>query len=189
MKKLIIILFAIVCANASVFAEDTASLGAKLVEQAKASGDSQLGSLGSLLTDKAKSFAGSLAGNSAVKGKVDDVLKSLLGDKDSAALNSALQLAGAAKLTPQQTDLAKQVGNVASAYVVQKNFSKLEGAQGDVSSLVNSLRDGKLTSAVTPLKNIAQNNHLTDGQKQLVKTLMDKYAPGLNKIGGVKKLF
>jgi hypothetical protein len=28
-------------------------------------------------------------------------------------------------------------------YVVQKNFSSLDGAQGDVATIVNSLRSGK----------------------------------------------
>jgi hypothetical protein len=35
-------------------------------------------------------------------------------------------------------------------YVVQENFSSLDGAQGDVATIVNSLRSGKLTSNRPP---------------------------------------
>jgi hypothetical protein len=35
-------------------------------------------------------------------------------------------------------------------YVVQKNFSSRDGAQGDVATIVNSLRSGKLTSVLAP---------------------------------------
>jgi hypothetical protein len=194
MKKLFITIVAvIVCSfNPAVFAQTTDALGAKLVDQAKASGDSHLGGLASELTDKIKSFGTSLGENSVVKGKLDEMLKSLTGGQDSAALGSAFKLATAAKFTPQQTDLAKQVGNVASAFVVQKNFASLEGGQGDVATVVSSLREGKLTPAIPALKNIAGNNHLTDGQKQLVSVLTDKYAPGLKKAAGaldsIKKL-
>jgi hypothetical protein len=75
---------------------------------------------------------------------------------------------------------------------VQKNFATLEGSQSDVATLVSSLREGKLTAAIAPLKNVAGNTHLTDGQKDLVKTVANKYAPGLGKAAGavdaIKKL-
>ena len=95
--------------------------------------------------------------------------------------SSAYQLAKSAVLTPEQIGLAKDVGNVASAYVVQKNFASLAGAQGDVASLVNSLRQGQLTSTLMPLQNIAKNAALTATQKELVSSLADQYAPGLKK--------
>ena len=193
MKKLLFALTAIIaCSFAPAILAQDESLISKFVKQATGSGDSQLGSLASTLTDKLKAFGGSLGTNSAVKGKLDDILKSLTGGQDSAALGSAFSLASSAKLTAPQTDLAKQVGNVASAFVVQKNFSKLEGSQTDVATIVNSLRDGKLTSIISPLKNVASNAHLTDPQKQLVGVLTDKYAPGLKKaagaLDGIKKL-
>lgn len=194
MKKLFaVITVAIVChLSPNVYAQADASLITQFLDQSKAAGDSQLAGIATELTDKIKTFGASLAGNAAVKEKLDDVLKSLTGGEDSAALTSAFKLATAAKFTPEQTDLARQVGNVASAYVVQKNFASLAGAQGDVATVVSSLRAGNLTSAIAPLKNIASNNHLTDGQKQLVSVLTDKYAPGLKKaagaLDGIKKL-
>lgn len=64
----------------------------------------------------------------------DAVLKSLSAGKDSEALNSAYDLAKSAKLTPQQVDIAKQTGKVASAYVIRKNFSSLQGSKSDVAT-------------------------------------------------------
>jgi hypothetical protein len=187
MKKLFaaIITAIVLChVNVNLFAQVDESLISKFLGQAKAAGDSQLGGLASELTDKIKSFGTSLADNAAVKGKLNDILGSLTGGKDSAALTSVFNLADAAKLTPQQVDLAKQVGNVASAYVVQKNFAKLDGAQGDVATIVSSLRAGKITPAIPAIKNVAGNAHLTDTQKQLISSVADKYAPGWQKAKG-----
>jgi hypothetical protein len=187
MKKLFasLITAAVLCQfNGNLFAQADESLITKFLGQAKSAGDSQLGGIASELTDKIKSFGTSLGDNAAVKGKLNDVLGSLTGGKDSAALSSAFDLVKSAKLTPQQTDLAKQVGNVASAYVVQKNFASLDGAQGDVATIVSSLRAGKIAPAVPAIKNVAGNAHLTDTQKQLISSVADKYAPGLGKAKG-----
>jgi hypothetical protein len=194
MKKLFasIIAATVLCQfNANLFAQADDSLITKFLGQAKSAGDSQLGGIASELTDKIKSFGTSLGDNAAVKGRLDEVLGSLTGGKDTAALTSTFDLVKEAKLTPQQTDLAKQVGNVASAYVVQKNFSKLDGAQGDVATIVSSLRAGKIAPAIPAIKNVAGNAHLTDTQKQLISSVADKYAPGWQgvkgAIDGIKK--
>ena len=117
---------------------------------------------------------------------------SLTGGHDSAALTSAFDLVKGAKPTPEQLGLAKQIGNLTSAYVVQKNFASLEGAQSDVANIVSSLRSGKVTAAIPSIKNVATSAHLTDGQKQLITTIADKYAPGWKKAGeaadAIKKL-
>ncbi|MDR3457932.1 MAG: hypothetical protein P4N60_10835 [Verrucomicrobiae bacterium] len=195
MKKLFVLFTAaaIVCgANQAAFAQADAGLIAKFVDTAKSAKDGQLGVIASELTGKMQSLGASLGANDAIKAKLDTTLKSLTGGKDSAALESAFDLVKAAKLTPDQLGLAKQVGNLASAYVVQKNFATLEGAQGDVGTIVSSLRAGKLTACISPLKNVAANTHMTDGQKQLIGTVADKYAPGWRTAKGavdaIKKL-
>ncbi len=164
----------------------------QLVDQAKAIGDSKLTDIASELTAKIGKLDSLLGTNSAIKGKLDSTFKSLTGGMDSDALNSALGLAKGAKPTPEQLGLVKQVGNLTSAFVVQKNFSALNGAQGDVASIVSSLREGKVSAAVPSIKNVATNAHLTDGQKQLITTIADKYAPGWQKAGeamdAIKKL-
>ncbi len=162
-------------------AETNSPLAGKLQEQAKASGDLQLASITTDLTGKLQAYAASLGNNPAIRTKLDDILKSLTGGKDSAALTSAYKLTTGAKLTSEQTNLAKQIGNLASAFTVQKNFASLEGSQSDVASVVASLRKGELTNLVTPLQNIGKNAKLTPGQKELFGTLMDNYAPGLKK--------
>ena len=151
---------------------------------AKASTDSQLGDIATQLTGKVAKLESLLDTNSAIKARLDNMLTSLTGGQDSNALASAFSLVKGAKPTPEQLGLVKQVGNLASAYVVQKNFATLDGAQSDVATIVSSLREGKLTAAVPALKNVAGNANMTDGQKQLIKTVADKYAPGWEKAKG-----
>jgi hypothetical protein len=146
--------------------------------------DSQLGPIAAELTGKVEALTAVIGANDAIKGKLDSTLQSLLGGQDASALSTAFQLAEAAKLTPEQLGLAKEVGNLASAFVVQKNFSALAGAQGDVATIVTSLRNGQITSALPALKNIATNAHLTDTQKKLITSIADKYAPGWQKAAG-----
>jgi hypothetical protein len=178
--------------NVSAFAQADAGLVSKFVDQAKAASNSQLGPIASELTGKIQSLGSALAGNATVKSALDSTLKSLTGGMDADAVTSAFKLAETAKLTPEQIGVAKQVGNLASAYVVQKNFASLAGAQGDVATIVKSLRGGQVTSAVPALKNVASNAHLTDAQKQLITTVANKYAPGWQKakgaMDGIKKL-
>ena len=168
----------------NVFAQADASLVSDFLNTAQSASDSQLGSIASELTGKVQSLNTATGTNSAVASRLDSTLKSLTGGSDSAALTSAFKLASSAKLTPDQLGLAKQVGNLASAYVVQKNFASLDGSQGDVANIVSSLRSGKIKDAVPSLKNVASNAKLSDTQKQLITTIADKYAPGLSKASG-----
>jgi hypothetical protein len=184
MKKLVALLAALICgAHQTACAQVDANLVAKFLNTAKAASDSQLGTIAGELTGKAQALGATAIGDAA-KNKLNGALMLLTGGKDSAALISAFDLVKEAKLTPEQLGFAKQVGNLASAYVMQKNFATLEGSQSDVATLVKSLREGKLTAAIAPVKNIAGNTHLTDSQKKLVKTVADKYAPGWEKAKG-----
>ncbi len=194
MKKFIVLIAAAVLFgfNQAALAQTNAGVAASFLEQAKASGDSQLGTIASELTGKMKSLGSLLGGNTTVSNGLNSTLQSLTGGSDSAALTSAFNLVKEAKFTPEQLGLAKQVGNLTSAYVVQKNFAALEGQQGDVATIVSSLRSGKIKDAVPSLKNVAESAKLTDTQKQLITTIADKYAPGMSKAAGaldsVKKL-
>ncbi|HEY5345624.1 MAG TPA: hypothetical protein VIK62_04700 [Verrucomicrobiae bacterium] len=168
----------------NVFAQADAGLVSGFLNTAQSASDSQLGSIASELTGKMQSLNTATGTNSTVAGKLDSTLKSLTGGEDSAALSSAFKLASSAKLTPEQLGLAKQVGNLASAYVMQKNFATLDGSQGDVATIVSSLRSGKIKDALPSLKNVASSAKLSDTQKQLIATIADKYAPGLSKASG-----
>ena len=174
------------------FSQADAGLMSQFVDQAKATGDSQLGTIATELTGKMQALGAAVGTNAAITSMLDNTLKSLTGGMDSDALASAFKLAESAKLTPEQLGLAKEVGNLASAYVVQKNFAALEGAQGDVATIVNSLRSGQIAPAVPALKNVATNAHLTDSQKQIITAVADKYAPGWKNAAGaldsIKKL-
>jgi hypothetical protein len=163
---------------------ETATLATNLLNAAQSSADTQLGSIASELVDKLQAFEAAGGTNSTLTTQMDAMLKSLTGGEDSAGLTSAFKLATAAKLTPEQVGLAKQVGNLASAYAVQKNFATLDGAQGDVATIVSSFRSGQVATAIPALQNVAKNASLTDPQKQLLTTVANKYVPGLNKAAG-----
>ncbi len=159
-------------------------LGTKLVAQAKSATDEQLGTIASELTGKVNALETAVGANDVIKAKLVNTLQSLANGLDVPAITSAFQLAEAAKLTSDQLTVAKEVGNLASAYVVQKNFAALDGAQGDVATIVNSLRKGEVLAAIPALEKISQNTHLSDPQKELIASVVDKYAPGLKKAMG-----
>lgn len=168
----------------TALAQADATPATNFLNAAQAATDSQLGDIATQLTGKFAKLESLLGTNSAIKARLDNMLSSLAGGQDSNALASAFSLVKGAKPTPEQLGLVKQVGNLASAYVVQKNFATLDGAQSDVATIVSSLREGKLTAAIPALKNVAGNANMTDGQKQLIKTVADKYAPGWEKAKG-----
>jgi len=158
-----------------------AAPAAQLASVAATEPDPQAASIGSELASKAKSLAQSAAGNTDLKSRMGSALQSLTAGKDASALGSIFQEVKQANLTPQQTQLVKDMGNLASAYVVQKNFASLDGAKGDVATIVNSLRKGSVAQALPALQSLTQNASLTSHQKELLATLADEYAPGLKK--------
>jgi hypothetical protein len=158
-----------------------ASLTKNFTAAAAKPADPTLASVGADLTSKLKSLDSVLGASDAVKAQLTGTLQSLLGGKDSEALAKVFQIAQVATLTPEQKGLAKEAANLASAFVVQRNFAALEGAGGDVATLVTSLRKGEVASAVPALQRIAKNANLTAPQKQLIGSVADQYAPGLRK--------
>ena len=172
------------------------NLGSQFTRTASASSDKVLGPLGGDLVSKYTALDQSLGAGSALKGQLTSSLQSLLGGKDSAALGTAFALSQVPNLTPAQKDLAKEAGNLTTAFVVQRNFASLDGAQGDVATIVNALRKGELASAVPSIQKVSQNASLTAPQKALIGSVADKYAPGQRKakdtlqqgIQGVKSL-
>jgi len=157
---------------------------AQLASTAKAQPDPVLNSVGTELADKVNALSQTCSGNPTVKSQLASSVQSLVAGKDASALTSFYQATQSASLTPQQTQIAKEVGNLASAYVVQRNFSGLDGSQTDVANIVNSLRKGEITPALPSLKNVAQNASLTPAQKDLIGSVAQKYAPGLTTAAG-----
>jgi hypothetical protein len=143
--------------------------------------DPTLASVGADLTSKLKSLDSVLGASDAVKAQLTGTLQSLIGGKDSEALAKVFQIAQVATLTPEQKGLAKETANLAAAFVVQRNFAALEGASGDVATVVTSLRKGEIAGAVPAIQRIAKNANLTAPQKQLIGSVADQYAPGLRK--------
>jgi len=156
------------------------------LKTASAGSDATLKSLGDETAAKAAALDKSLGTNSQAKAQLQQALASLAGNRGAASLSS-LQGLSKAKLTPEQGRLAKDIYHTGSAYVVQRNFSSLEGSQGEVSQLVSSLRKGGSADALPALKKIGENAKLTTDQKDLLSSLTDQYAPGLKKAGSALK--
>jgi len=170
-------------------------MATKFVAQAKTAADAKLAPIASELTSKIAALTSSVGSNETITSKLESTLAALTSGQDASALSSVFEIskvAEAAKLTPQQLGLAKEVGSLASAFVVQKDFAALEGAQGDVATIVKSLRAGEITAAIPALKNVATNVNLTNSQKQLITSIADQYAPGWQKaaqtLDAIKKL-
>jgi hypothetical protein len=166
-------------------AKTTASdIASKFLSVAKSQGDNVLSSIGQDLVTKAKSLVDSCGADAPVKANVDSALTSLANGQDSEALAPAFQLAQGTGLTTGQVQLAKEVGNLASAFVVQRNFSSLSAGQGEVSALVSALRNGEYAATLPPLQKIMSNASLTPTQKDLIGSIADKYAPSLKQAAG-----
>jgi hypothetical protein len=169
--------------SAPTIAQQVATVGADITTEfaknAREQLDPQLKSLGAELTDKVKAMVATAPSNTSLQSQLMSPLTSLAnGGQDAGALASVYQVAQAASLTPQQLQLAKDMGNIASAYVVQKNFASLDGLKSEVATVVNSLRKGDVTPAIPAIQKVAQSASLTPTQKQLLSSVADKYAPG-----------
>ena len=182
MKYLILSLF--LAAPLALLAQTTSpgitDAVAALKQEAQTATDAETKSLAGDLSAKVGALSTSLQGNPTAQKQLESAVGALLGNKAPAALDG-LQKLSTAKLTPDQTKLAKDVYNTGSAYVVKKNFGSLEGSQTEVSQVVTALRKGSATDALPPLKKIGQNANLTQPQKDLVASLTERYAPGLKK--------
>lgn len=179
----LVLLAALAFAGTQLAAAATlADLLGQLKTSAAASGDATLKSLASDLGTKATKLNTSLTTNAAAQGQLQTAVQALTTGNGSGSLGTLTKLTQA-QLTPDQMKLAKEVGNIGSAYVVQKNFSSLDGAQGDVAQIVNSLRKGQPTAALPALQKVGQNAALTAPQKDLLGSLADQYAPSARKLG------
>jgi len=170
---------------AQLSAQETSSLDAVLAQlksTSEASTNSTLKSLGAELAAKANLLGTSVSSNATTHSELTGALQSLLGGKSPDAV-AAFQKLSAAKLTPQQMALAKQVGHVGSAYLVEKDLGSLDGSQSEVAQIVSSLRKGNVTAALPAIKKVSQNAGLTPEQKSLLTAMAEKLAPGASKAG------
>jgi len=158
-------------------AEAFAHLGQQLVAATRdGNTDAVLNNIGSDLETRVGKLALSLAGNDAVQSQLTTGVKALLANQDVDAM-SALNTLAAARLTPEQTALAKEVYQTGAAFVTQRNFAAIPGAGSEVSQLVNAVWKGDYTQALVPLQKIYGKASLTSGQKTLLATTFDPYLP------------
>ncbi len=168
-----------VVSQASQVAND---LGQQLLAGAKNQADGVLSSITSDLSGKLAVLGQSLAQSPAAKQQLDGAVKSLVAGKELDALSAYAKVAEA-KPTAEQTKLLTEVKDLTAAYVVQKNFATLPGSEGDVAQIVSSFRKGETLSALPAIQRVSQNGQITSGQKELLGSLADKFAPGVKKAG------
>ncbi|HVR34444.1 MAG TPA: hypothetical protein VMS21_01190 [Methylomirabilota bacterium] len=167
-------------------------LSQNLVASARATSDDTLASIGEEIQAKVIEMEPALSTHADLRQTVEQTLKALAGGEDSEVVGLYGQLTEA-KLTPEQTELAGDFKDVLSAFVVQRNFAGVDGAEGEVSQIVSAFRDGNAAGAIVPLQGLAGKASLTPGQKELVSSLAESYAPALKGAGeavqeGVKSL-
>lgn len=162
--------------------EASGELTSKLAAAGPDSGDATLKSLNQDLASSIKSLAASLGDNAALQSQLTKAAEAVAGGNSLESLGLVNKLT-AAKLTPEQMGLAKEVKNLTAAYAVQKDLGALEGARGDVATIVNGLRKGEVTTTLPAVQKVMQNASLTASQKSLLTSLADSYAPGLKKTG------
>jgi len=159
----------------------TADLLGDLKKSSETAADPEVKALGADLGSKVGKLNDSLADNPVAQGQLRNALGGVVGNSSPVGTLSTLQQLSQAKLTADQTKLAKDVYHTGSAYLVQKNLGSVEGAQSDVAQVVSSLRKGSPVEALPALKNISQNAKMTQPQKEFVASLTKSYAPGVQK--------
>lgn len=157
-------------------AEVFSNLGQQLTASTQGGGDALLKTISSDLQTRVQTLGSSLASNSTIQQQLNTGVQALLGNKDIDAVKAIGQVT-AAKLTPEQTVLAKDVYNATAAFVTQRNFSSLQGMNSDVAQLSNSVLKGNYTEAMTPLKKIYGSASLTSDQKSLLGATFDQVMP------------
>jgi hypothetical protein len=153
-----------------------ANLSQQLMESTEGKTDEVLKNIGGDLETRVQKFNESIEGDQSLTDKLSGAVKSLLGSNDGEAVSEFGELSSA-KLTPEQTTLAKEVYNAAAALVTQRNFSSLEGMESDVGQLANAVLDGNYSQALPPLQKIYSQATLTPDQKNLLGKMYDNYMP------------
>lgn len=153
-------------------------LAQQLLSTAQTKSDTLLQDLSKDVQTSITQLGSKLAGDTTLKGYLDNAVQSVVKGQDIQALDYYNKLVQS-KLTDDQMAVVKQTGDVLSAFVVQKNFGALDGMQSEVAQIVNSLRKGDTTTAIPAIQKVASSAKLTDSQKELIGSLADKYAPGV----------
>gem|GEM_PF-1784659 len=158
-------------------AEAFAHLGQQLVAATRnGESDALLKRIGADLETRVGRLAQSLADNEAVTTQLKSGVQALLGNRDVDAVAALNQLV-AARLTPEQTSLAKEVYQASAAFATQRNFASLQGSGTEVGQLVDAVWKGDYAQALGPLQKVYGKATLTSAQKQLLATTFDPYLP------------
>lgn len=162
-------------------------LSKQLMENTQAKANDLMKQISADLQTRVTDLGESLKSNETLMEQLNGAVQALLNNKDVDAVGAFNKVA-AAKLTPEQTTLAKDVYNAAAAFVTERNFSSLEGMNSEVSKLATSVWKGNYTEALQPLQTIYSKSTLTTEQKDLLGAVFDDYLPGWQeKAGALQK--
>jgi len=153
-----------------------ADLSQQLLASTKGASDELLKNISTDLGARVQKLSESLKTNEGLTQQLGAAVNALLGNQDGEAVGGLSSLT-AAKLTPEQTTLAKEVYNAAAALVTQRNFSSVEGMNTDVSQLATAVWKGNYTEALPPLQKLYSQSTLTPQQKDLLGATFDRFMP------------
>jgi hypothetical protein len=153
------------------------NLGEQLSASMEPGDDEMLSGLAEELGTHVAKLGESLKTNPELTSQLNSAVQSLLKNNDVDAVG-ALNGLSEASLTPSQKSLLKGTYDTAAAYVTDRNFSSLEGFEGEVDQIVSALRGGDYKTAIQPLQKIWGQAELSTKQKELLSGVFDKYAPG-----------
>lgn len=153
-----------------------ADLSQQLIASGKGATDALSKNISADLQTRVQKLGESLKSNETLAQQLGSAVTALLGNQEGEAVVGLSSLT-AAKLTPEQTTLAKDAYNAAAALVTQRNFSSLEGMNSNVSQLANAVWKGNYTEALPPLQKLYSQTSLTAPQKELLGKMYDGYMP------------
>lgn len=130
-----------------------------------------LGKLGGEVAQKLEVLRQAVGSDADAVGRIKAAVRALLDnqDREALALYADLKKQG---LTPQQEQLAAEARNLIAAFLAGKRLEGIEGAEGQVSQLVDRLRQGDLAGIVPAARSLLQSAAPTPQQKDFIRTLV-----------------
>lgn len=163
----------------------------QLKSQAAASNSANQPKIADLLGTKVSALTGSFAPaqqqglGTGVEGLLGGLVK---GDASSALSQLGGLLGQTGSMNTQQKDLVGEVRNLASAWLIDKQFAgtALEGKAGP---LIQGLMKNEWAQSLLGLKSLGTSKDLSAGQKGLLDSFLEQFAPeGLKGAGGALDL-
>ncbi len=129
--------------------------------------------------EEAKALIKDPATAAPVKEQLTKLADSLTGGKDGAAAEALAKIV-ALKPTEQQMGLVKELQAHVGTLVLGRNFNAADPASGGaVKAAIDAIKAKDTAGIIGNLQKLADNNKLTDAQKQMAGNLLASWSPKL----------